>query len=553
MPPDTRADSQPDGAGPTTRSRPDVVLVLADDMGYSDIGCYGGEIDTPSLDRLAQNGLRMSRFYNTARCSPSRASLLTGLHPHRTGIGVLTNDDGPTGYPGTLNDRCVTMAEVLGRHGYGTYMSGKWHLTGRVDSPNDSWPTRRGFDRFYGILDGAATYYWPRTRTRGETNVESEPVDASDYYLTTAIGEQAAGFIDAHCRERAEDPFLCYVPFTAPHWPLHAPEQVVRKYRGRFSAGWDELRAARYRRAIEAELIDASWADSDRDSSLPAWADPAEHEWQERRMEVYAAQVELMDRAVGQVVAALERNGRLDNTLFVFLSDNGGCAEELPAGWVDELASPPRHTRPVTRAGQRVRRGNAPDIRPGGEDTFSSYGKAWANLSNTPFREYKHWVHEGGIATPMVVHWPVGLGPGGVAAAEPGGVCHAPHQLPDVLATVLEATGADYPAEVGGRPIPPPDGTSMLGSWRGERPTHTLYWEHEGNAAVRRGRWKLVRRYPDPWELYDIAADRTELHDRAAERPDVVRQLAADYRRWAHDCGVLPRSRLLALAEEAGR
>jgi arylsulfatase len=532
---------------PPDHRRPDVVIVVADDMGYSEIGCFGGEIRTPRLDSLAAGGLRMSQFYNTARCSPSRASLLTRLHPHQTGIGVLDNDDGPDGYPGTLNDRCVTMAEMLGHAGYGTYMSGKWHLSGELRRPSAAWPTRRGFDQFYGIVAGAATYYQPVTLTRDETNVEDEAVDDPDFYLTTAIGARAVGFIDRHCSQRAEDPLFLYLPFTAPHWPLHAPESAVDAVRGRYLAGWDELRRQRYRRLVEEGLINSSWPDSSRDSSVPAWADVPDQPWQQRRMEVYAAQVELMDAEIGRVVDALVRHGRLDNTLFLFLSDNGGCAEELPAGWVDELPRPPVHVRARTRDGRRVRRGNDPAFWPGDDSTFASYGKAWANLSNTPFREYKHWVHEGGIATPFIAHWPRGLGA--------RGICHTPHQLPDILATVVDATGAAYPSEFDGRPVLPLEGTSMLDSWRGAPAAgdRALFWEHEGNAAVRRGRWKLVRRYPGPWELYDIDADRTELRDRAAEQPTAVAELVEQYRAWAERCGVVPRSRLLARAESARR
>ncbi|HEY9291380.1 MAG TPA: sulfatase-like hydrolase/transferase, partial [Microlunatus sp.] len=392
-------------ASTRSRRRPNVVLIMADDMGYSDLGCYGSEIRTPHLDGLAADGVRMSQFYNTARCSPARASLLTGLHPHQTGIGVLTHDDGPGGYPGTINDRCVTIAEVLGDHGYATAMRGKWHLTGRVHEPSDAWPTRRGFESFYGIVAGAGSYYQPVTLTRGEE--PAEPPD-DDFYLTSRLGDEAAGFIRDHDLADPDKPFFLYLPFTAPHWPLHAPEEMIKTYRGVFDDGWDELRERRHQRLIDLELINDKWPLSERDSEVVAWDEVADRDWQARRMETYAAQVELMDAAIGTVLDELRRTGRFDNTLIMFLSDNGGCAEEIPPGWVDELPNPPLHTRPRTSTGERVRRGNDSTVRPGGPATYASYGKPWANLSNTPFREYKHWVHEGGIATPFIAHWPIG-------------------------------------------------------------------------------------------------------------------------------------------------
>jgi len=527
-------------SGTSPARRPDVVVVLVDDMGFSDIGCYGGEIPTPNLDRLAAGGVRMSQFYNTARCSPSRASLLTGLHPHQTGIGILTADDRPEGYAGTLGDRCVTVAEVLRAGGYSTYMSGKWHLTGSMHQPTDAWPTRRGFDRFYGTVAGGGNYWNPVTLTRDETRIEHEALDP-EFFYTDAITDAATGFVADHARERGDQPFFLYVAYTAPHWPLHAPEDDVREHAGRFDEGWDVLRERRARRLVEQGILDDAWPLSDRDPEVRAWSQTSHQDWECRRMEVYAAQIARMDRGVGRIVDALTAAGRLDDTLLLFLSDNGGCAEELPTGWADEQKPRPLNVRTRTRDGRRVFRGNTPEVSPGGEETFASYGQAWANLSNTPFREYKHWVHEGGIATPLVVHWPAG-------GLEAGGVRHAPHQLPDVMATVLEVTGADYAAAASERDAPPPEGVSMVPSWHG-RPVaeRTLYWEHEGNAAVRRGRWKLVRKYPGDWELYDLTVDRTELHDRAAEFPDTVAELAADYQAWADRCGVIPRERILAL------
>ncbi|SEE97538.1 arylsulfatase [Ruania alba] len=526
----------------TEERRPNVLLILADDLGFSDLGCYGAEIRTPHLDALAENGVRMSQFCNTARCSPARASLLTGLHPHQTGIGILTGDSGPAGYPGTLNDRCVTMAEVLREHGYVTAMRGKWHLSAQMHIPDDAWPTRRGFDSFVGTLAGAADYYQPATLTRDEI---PEPPPEAGFYYTTELGRQAAEFVHEHSANHADRPFFLYLPFTAPHWPLHAPEDVVATYRSVYDDGWDEARQRRYDRLIELGLIDGSWPLSERDDGVVAWDEVADREWQARRMEVYAAQVELMDAAIGTVIEEIRAAGELDDTLVLFLSDNGGCAEEIPLAWVDELSRKPLHAPERTLGGARVRRGNDPAVRPGGPETFASYGRPWANVSNAPFREYKHWVHEGGIATPFIAHWPAG--------ELRVGIDHDPHFLPDVLATVLEATGAEYPRTYPGRDLLPLEGVSMLESWRGEpAPERPLCFEHEGNAALRHGRWKLVRKYGGDWELYDLIRDRTEVNDLAGAHPDRVEQMARTWQEWADRCGVRPRDALLAAQERAG-
>lgn len=518
---------------PASRSRPNVVVILADDMGYSDIGCYGGEIDTPNVDRLAAGGLRMSQFYNTARCSPSRVSLLTGLHPHQTGIGILTADDRPDGYAGTINNRCVTMAEILRGNGYATYATGKWHLTGSMTEPDDGWPTRRGFDRFYGTLLGG-NYWNPAT-----LNVDETPVDESelppDFYYTDAISDAAVDFLTEHRAQRVDQPFFLYVAYTAPHWPLHAPEADVAAYRGRFDAGWDELRRERLRRLLDLGVLEPTWPLSDRDPEVPPWSEVSDCEWEARRMEVYAAQVSRMDHGVGRIVEALRAGGDLDNTLVIFLSDNGGSAEGQPLGYVDETPTPHPAIHPRTRDGRRVFRGNSPAVMPGGEETYMSYGRSWANLSNTPFREYKCWVHEGGIATPFIAHWPAGLDAAGT-------IDHRAHQLTDIMPTVLEATGCAYPQSFPRRDLLPPEGVSMLPTWRGEEvPDRALYWEHEGNAAIRRGRWKLVRKFPGEWELYDIVADRTELNNVADDNLVLVAELSLAYSQWAKRCKVIPR------------
>lgn len=516
----------------TAAQRPNVVLVLVDDMGFSDLGCYGGEIATPTLDALGRAGLRFAHFYNTARCSPSRASLLTGLHPHQTGIGILTNDDRPEGYSGNLNRACVTLAEILRDEGYATCLAGKWHLASEMHVPNDAWPTRRGFDRFFGTLTGCGSFYQPGTLRRGEADAAAE-AEAPDFFYTDAIAAEAVRFIDDHAGAAAP-PFFLYAAFTAPHWPLHAPAEDVAKYAGAFDQGWDSLRAARLRRLVEEGILPARTALSDRDPTQPAWEETADKAWQALRMQVYAAQIERMDRGVGRIVEALDRAGRRDDTLLIFLSDNGASPEVLPLVQIDRF----RQRRDILpshgKGGEPMRVGNTPDILPGPSDTYASYGRAWANLSNTPFRFYKRWVHEGGIAAPLIIHWPAG-------GLDSGGVVEQPFQLVDIVPTVLEATGGRYPPRSVTGPVESLEGRSMLAAMRGEDGAPApLFWEHTGNAAIRLGRWKLVREYKQGWELYDLEADRTELHDLAAAHPAVVADLAAQWDAWAARVGVIP-------------
>jgi arylsulfatase len=547
----TEHDAQP-GAGATTGAegeaarRTDVLLILADDMGFSDIAAYGGEVRTPALDRLAEGGVKMTQFYNTARCSPSRASLMTGLHPHQVGIGILNFDDSPDGYPGNLAEDCATVAEVLKGAGYSTYLSGKWHLAVDMDNPNSAWPTRRGFDRFFGTLEGAGSFYQPRTLVRGEENIEDEAT-ADGWFYTDAISDSAVEFLREHEAERAEEPFFMFLSYTAPHWPLHADEEDIATYANRFDEGWDKLREQRLERLVKAGIIDPAWGLSDRDERVPAWEDAPDKEWEASRMEVYAAQIDRMDQGIAKVLRQLEATGRLENTLVVFLSDNGGCAEQMPPESVKEFVTAFVPLKEKSRTGGQVIPGNVPGLRPGPEETYQSYGRAWANLSNTPFREYKHWVHEGGISTPFIVHWPAGL-------PASGELCAVPSQLVDVLPTIAEVAGAAYPAQRNGRPVPAPEGRSLLPALRGEAEgDRDLFWEHEGNCAVRRGRWKLVRKHRHPWELYDISADRTELHDLASQHPDLVADLDAAYLQWAERCGVIPRERVLEIYAARGR
>jgi arylsulfatase len=527
-------------------TKPNVVLILNDDMGYSDIGCYGGEIETPNLDRLAAHGLRFSQFYNTARCSPSRASMLTGLHPHQTGVGILTYDSGPEGYAGNLNHRCVTIPQALKSSGYRTYMSGKWHVASSLTKPTDTWPLQRGFDEFYGTIIGAGSFYDPNTLTRGNDNVEHE-ARMEGFFYTDAISDQAVAYIEKHQAEHPGKPFFEYVAYTAPHWPLHAHDEDIAKYKGCFDKGWDALREERLTKLVESGILSDAWKLSGRDPTQPAWTGAEHKAWLLRCMEVYAAQVDRMDQGIGRILACLERTGQLENTVVIFLADNGACAEDIPESvTIDELVNKLMIAKSHTRAGEPVHFGNDPGRMPGPENTYQSYGPAWANLSNSPFRFYKHWIHEGGISTPLIVHWPKGI-------ADKGAIRHTPGYLPDIMATILDVTGTPYPQKWQDKPVEPLEGQSLAPAFKRDLPERApMFWEHEGNAAVRIGKWKLVKDYPKPWELYDMESDRTELHDLAAAHPARVADMAAQYEAWAQRCGVIPREKILALMKSQG-
>ncbi len=531
--------------------RPNIVLIMADDMGYSDIGPYGGEIDTPTLDRLAQDGLRFTQFYNTARCCPTRASLLTGLYPHQAGVGWMMSDKDLPGYQGDLNDHSLTIAEVLSDAGYATYMAGKWHVTPfrGPDAAKSNWPRQRGFDRFFGTIHGAGSYYDPNTLTRGNELIaphEAGPAYTNDnFYYTDAISDHAAGFVTDHAKKR-DGPFFLYVAYTAPHWPLHAPEETVEKYKGRYSIGWDELRKRRYRRMRKKGILRGNWALSERDPAVPAWEEADRKKWHQRCMAVYAAMIDRMDQGIGRIVGALEKTGELRDTLVLFLADNGGCAEGMGRGGsftprpdepVDPMGRDELQTRMVpkfTRDGYPVRQGTG--VMPGPPDTYIAYGRPWANASNTPFREYKHWVHEGGIATPLIAHWPAGIDREGELERQPG-------HLVDIMATCVALSGAAYPDASDGNKIRPMQGTSLVPAFHGKAldRQQPLFFEHEGNRALRDGRWKLVAKgEAGPWELYDMRADRTETTDLAEEHPKRVNRMAAKWESMAKRFHALP-------------
>jgi len=522
------------------RKRPNIVLIMADDMGYSDIGCYGGEIQTPNLNRLAAGGVRFTQFYNTARCCPTRASLMTGLYQHQAGVGHMMSDKGYDSYRGDLSSSCVTIAEVLKQAGYSTYMSGKWHVTRYrgPDGPKHNWPRQRGFDRFFGTIHGAGSFYDPCSLTRDNTQI---PPDSDDFYYTNAIADNAVKFIREH---NSDNPFFMYVPFTAPHWPMHALPQDIAKYKGRYAKGWDVLRVQRHKRMIKMGIVKSDWKITSRDTNVPPWEEVENKEWFQRRMEVYAAMVDSLDQGVGRIVSELKRKSDLEDTLIFFLADNGGCAEEYGSrGKVKPDPSKRISLQPmdknelqydmqpkVTREGRPVRTGYG--VIPGPADSYIAYGKAWANASNTPFRLYKHWVHEGGISTPLIAHWPKRI-------KARGKLRHQPGHLIDIMATCVDIAGARYPSEYNGNRIIPTEGSSLVPAFDNKPiEREAIYWEHEGNRAVRKGKWKLVSRHPGKWELYDLEADRTELNDLSKKYSRTVEQLKAMYENWAARCSV---------------
>jgi arylsulfatase A-like enzyme len=534
-------------------SRPNIILMMADDMGWSDIGCYGSEINTPNLNNLAENGVRFTQFYNTGRCCPTRASLLTGTYPHQAGIGWMMQDQKLPGYKGDLGKNVRTIAEVLKTAGYATYMAGKWHVTPHVrpGTPKYNWPRQRGFDRFYGTIHGAGSFFDPNSLTRENelisplTDTEYKP---EEFYYTHAINDHGVRYIREH--KDPGKPFFMYLAHTAPHWPMHALPKDIKKYKGKYDKGWDEIRKARYDKQIQLGLIQKEWKLSPRDSRAPAWEDAPNKEWDINNMEVYAAMIDALDQGVGRIVKALKDTNQFENTLFLFIADNGGCAEGMGRrNGIQFKDKEPESIKPMgkdelqldmipkrTRDGRVVKQGT--EVMAGGPDTYHGYGLAWANASNTPFREYKHWVHEGGISSPLVAHWPSGINPErhGKLESQPG-------HLIDIMATCVDLSGAQYPSSENGNDVVPMQGTSLAPAFNGHcvgRKT-PIFWEHEGNRAMRDGKWKLVAKGPaSPWELYDIEADRTELNDLAESHPEKLHSMATAWENWALEAHAKP-------------
>lgn len=535
------------GIGAEAGKQPNILVILTDDMGWSDLGCYGGEMRTPNLDGLASSGLRFTQFYNTARCCPTRASLLTGLYPHQAGIGHMMNDRGLDGYRGDLNNHCATIAEVLRPAGYRTYAVGKWHVTrfDGKDGPKDNWPLQRGFDKYYGLIWGASSQYDPAV-CRGNTyyTCENDPeYHPEKFYFTNALSDNAVTFLQQHEKETPDKPFFMYLAYTAAHWPMQALEEDIARHKGQYDAGYDAVRKARLERLKKMGLIDPKWEPA---PTAAKWDSVEHREWEKRCMEVYAAMIDCMDQGVGRVVAELKRQGKLDDTVILFMQDNGACAEEI--GRAPSKPTAPADMHPLakdelpasghqkqTRDGRPMRSG--PEAMPGGPDTYIAYGLGWANVSNTPFREYKHWVHEGGISTPLIAHWPKGIDP-----SRNNTLVKEPAHLIDIMATCVDLAGAEYPTERQGTTVTAMQGTSLRPLLQGKpfNRARPIFWEHEGNRAVRQGQWKLVAKENQPWELYDMLADRPEMKNLADKKPELVKELSSKWDEWAKESNVTP-------------
>jgi len=522
-------------SSPTTKhSRPNIVIVLADDMGFSDPGCFGGEIHTPNLDRLAANGIRFTQFYNCARCCPTRASLLTGQYPHK--VGLAQNGQ-------SLTRNGITIAESLKQAGYNTAMAGKWHLSrtdqlsdkklhqkwldhqydpGHPFAPQETYPVNRGFDKHYGVIWGVINYFDPFSLVEGSEAVKTV---SEDFYFTDEVTNKSVEYI----RElsRSDRPFFLYVAHCAPHWPLHARPEDIAKYKNTYKGGWEKLRRERYQRMIKMGLFNKE------NTSLPPIQDRGE-KWehlpedqktfQAAKMAVHAAMVDRLDQGVGSIMKALEQTGQLDNTVIFFLSDNGASPEVPQQPGYDRSAQ--------TRDGRKIRYKGI--FEPGSETTYTGIGTAWASASNTPFRYWKKESFEGGCHTPLIVHWPGGL------KVKSGSITEDVGHVMDIMPTCLELAGAQYPEEYKGHKLTPPDGKSLFPIFDGQTPKRydELFFEHLGGRAIRIGDWKLVALKDEPWRLYNLADDRTEMNDLTATYPQRVQLMSREWDQWANKVGL---------------
>ena len=451
--------------------KPNIVLIMVDDMGYSDLGCFGGEIDTPNIDKLASEGMKFTQFYNTAKCSPTRASLLSGCYHRQVGEMKLAN--------------CITLAEAMKRADYTTLMTGKWHLNGN--------PVERGFDRYFGHLSGATNFFKGDNTFR----LDDKPykVEGDKFYTTDANTDYAIKFL-RQSKEKTK-PFFLYIAYNAPHYPLQAWPEDIAKYRGKYMKGWDALRKERHERQLKMSLVKPEWKLTPRDKDVKPWDELSEKEKkkEDHVMAVFAAMVDSVDQNIGRLVAELKSQGVADNTLLMFLSDNGGCPFQRTKTW---------------------------DMPPGPANSYYTYHKGWAQLSNTPFRLYKQNQHEGGISTPLIANWP--------GVIKPGSVTDQPGHIIDIMATLLDITGTSYPSDHNGQKLTPLKGKSLLEVFKGKhRIGHDeLFFEFAKYKALRMGKWKISWQ-KKKWELYDIEADRTELNDLAEKMPEKVKQMAKRY------------------------
>ncbi len=477
-------------------SKPNIVLIMCDDMGFSDIGCYGGEIRTPNINRLSYEGMRFTQFYNNAKCTTTRASLMTGVYPRRSG--------------GLLQKNMVTIPQVLEQEGYYSVLSGKWHLGS--SAPNR--PSDRGFDNYYGLLDGCCNFHNParpdpkfkggRVRWFGEDDQRITEFP-ENFYTTDAFSDYAVQAIKKAVDKKK--PFFLHVCYTAPHYPLHAKPEDIAVYRNQYKMGWDKLRQARYERQLKLGLIDPAWELPGRDQEVKPWDSFPNQDYQDHLMATYAAMIESMDRGIGKIINAVDENGLAEETIIMFLSDNGGCAE-LPGG-VD------------------------PTRTPGVEEFYTTCGPGWAYAQNTPFRRFKQWVHEGGIATPFIVRWP--------KTVPSRTVCKEVGHIIDILPTCADLAGVDIPQEFAGEKILPTEGLSLRKLFEGgTRPGHeNLFWEWSGNRAIRQGDMKLCwDKKVKEWELYDLVKDRTEMNNLASDHPEEVKALSELWFAWAKKTGL---------------
>jgi arylsulfatase len=522
-------------------------VILADDLGYSDLGCYGGEIKTPNLDRLAESGMRFNSFYNTSRSCPTRASLLTGLYQHQAGIGRMTFDAGQPGYRGTLSHNAVTIAEVLSESGYNTGMVGKWHVAETPLQPDQrqwlahqvyhpqfadkaNYPTRRGFRDFYGIIYGVVDYFDPFSLVEGEEPVREVP---EGYYITQAFSDKAVEYVDSYSSD--DKPFFLYLAYTAPHWPLQALPEDIAKYEDTYKVGWEAIRNARYERMKQLGIFDGYEDYLSPRHFDDLWEENPTAEWDARAMAVHAAMVDRMDRGIGELIAALERNGELDNTLILFMSDNG-CSNERC-----ENMNGGENDRPdMTRDGRTIVYPKNKEVLPGPETTYAGLGPVWANVNNTPFRFWKAKAYEGGICTPMIAHWP-----DGIRNRNRGKVTSEPGHVMDIMASCIDLAGAAYPTEYDGNVIIPMEGRSLVPVFeKGRRERHEyIGFEHFNERAfISHDGWKIVRPgNKADWELYDLNTDRTELRNIAERYPEKLAEMIAAYRKWEEKTMVVPR------------
>lgn len=524
---------------PPPPKRPNIIVIMADDLGFSDLACYGGEIHTPNLDYLANNGLRYTQFYNTSRCCPTRASLLTGLYNHQAGIGRMTDAESEPGYLGRLGDNTVTLAEVLRAGGYHTAMSGKWHVSNTIRqktpqeqmdwlnhqrdfgpfSPIEQYPTSRGFEKFFGTIWGVVDFFDPFSLVSGTEPVKNVP---DNYYHTDAINDTAVAYIKEYAR--SSQPFFLYVAENAPHWPLQALPEDIAKYEDTYKAGWDAIRTARYQRMIKLGLIDPAKTKLPVNENAPSWQDNPTKEWDAKAMAVHAAMIDRMDQGIGRMINALRQTGQLENTLILFLSDNGASAENC-------AAYGPGFDRPgKTRDGRTIAYPTQKKVMPGPQTSFASIGPRWAQVANTPYQYWKEESYEGGVHTPMIAFWPKGItvNKGGFSA-------HVGHVM-DFMNTFIELSGAKYPAARNDQPVPPSTGISLVTSFNDKRSVgHTvLFNEHFGAKYARLNNWKLVATHRDSVpHLYNLAEDRTEMNDLSGKYPEKVKELDSLWRHWA--------------------